>query len=192
MKINNLQEVLEYARLDSLPEKNNDVPFKYAIGTVKTNAIEESFCILKMLEGKPEVKKIFVGGMILGVIGDVFPYDFEGVEQPIKKETKVAQIKEKAPKTPKNDKVLKPIISDQLKEEIKEQNIKAIEEKAKEEASWLIEGIETFEQAKEWVKVNWDFVLKNHKPFLSKMVDEVKFKSHFRELAQKYLLENKK
>ena len=191
MKINNLQEVLEYARLDSLPEKNNDVLFKYAIGTVKTNAIEESYCILKMLDGKPEVKKIFVGGMIVGVIGDIFPYDFEGVEQPIKKETKVAQIKENTPKTPKNDKVLKPIISDQLKEEIKEQNIKAIEEKAKEEASWLIDGIETFEQAKEWVKVNSAFAAKNGKAFLSKMVDEEKFKTHFRELAQKYLLESK-
>lgn len=190
MKIDNLQEVLEYARLETLPQKNNDVPFRYAIGTVQTNAVEESYCILKMLDGKPEVKKIFAGGMIVRII-DAFPYDFEGFEQPTTNENKVAEIKEKAHQTPKNDKVLKPIISDELKKEIKDINVKAVEEKAKEEASWLIDGIETFEQAKEWVKVNSAFAVKNQKAFLSKMVDEAKFKVHFRELAQKYLLENK-
>ena len=191
MKIDNLQEVLEYAKLETLPQKNNDVPFRYAIGTVQTNAVEESYCILKMLDGKPEVKKIFVGGMIIGVIGDVYPYDFEGFEQPTTNEKKVAEIKEKVPQTPKSDKVLKPIISDELKKEIKDINVKAVEEKAKEEASWLIDGVETFEQAKEWVKINSSFAVKNQKAFLSKMVDEAKFKVHFRELAQKYLLENK-
>lgn len=191
MKIDNLQEVLEYAKLETLPQKNNDVPFRYAIGTVQTNAVEESYCILKMLDGKPEVKKIFVGGMIIGVIGDVYPYDFEGFEQPNTDEKKVSEIKEKIPQTPKSDKVLKPIISDELKKEIKDINVKAVEEKAKEEASWLIDGVETFEQAKEWVKVNSVFAVKNQKAFLSKMVDEAKFKVHFRELAQKYLLENK-
>ena len=191
MKIDNLQEVLEYARLETLPQKNNDVPFKYAIGTVQTNAVEESYCILKMLDGKKEVKKIFVGGMIIEVIGDVYPYDFEGFEQPTTNEKKVAEIKEKVPQTPKSDKVLKPIISDELKKEIKDINVKAVEEKAKEEASWLIEGIETFEQAKDWIKVNSVFAVKNQKAFMSKMTDEAKFKVHFRELAQKYLLENK-
>ena len=191
MKIDNLQEVLEYARLETLPQKNNDVPFKYAIGTVQTNAVEESYCILKMLDGKKEVKKIFVGGMIIGVIGDVYPYDFEGFEQPTTNAKKVAEIKEKAPQTLKSDKVLKPIISDELKKEIKDINVKAVEEKAKEEASWLIDGVETFEQAKEWIKVNSVFAVKNQKAFMSKMNDEAKFKVHFRELAQKYLLESK-
>ena len=77
------------------------------------------------------------------------------------------------------------------KKEIKDINVKAVEEKAKEEASWLIEGIETFEQAKDWIKVNSVFAVKNQKAFMSKMNDEAKFKVHFRELAQKYLLENK-
>ena len=190
MKIDNLQEVLEYARLETLPQKNNDVPFKYAIGTVQTNAVEESYCILKMLDGNPEVKKIFVGGMIVRIL-DAFPYDFEGFEQPTTNEKKVAEIKENAPQTPKSDKVLKPIISDELKKEIKDINVKAVEEKAKEEASWLIDGVETFEQAKEWVKINSVFAVKNQKAFMSKMTDEAKFKVHFRELAQKYLLENK-
>ena len=63
MKIDNLKEVLEYAKIDALPEKNNDAKFKLAIGTVKTTAVEESYCILKMLDEKPEVKKMFVGGM---------------------------------------------------------------------------------------------------------------------------------
>lgn len=190
MKIDNLKQVLEYAKIDALPEKNNDVPFKLAIGTVKTTAVEESYCILKMLDGKPEVQKIFVGGMIMNVI-DVYPYDFTGFEQPTTKDKKAPVIEQKEPKKAKNNKAMKPVISDKLKKEIKDKNKAAIEEKAKEEASWLISGVETFEQAKEWVKVNSSFAAKNGKAFLSKMVDEEKFKAHFRELAQKYLLESK-
>ena len=64
---------------------------------------------------KRKLKKIFVGGMIIGVIGDVYPYDFEGFEQPTTNEKKVLKSKKKAPQTPKSDKVLKPIISDELK-----------------------------------------------------------------------------
>ena len=190
MKIDNLKEVLEYAKIDALPEKNNDAKFKLAIGTVKTTAVEESYCILKMLDEKPEVKKMFVGGMIMNII-DVYPYDFTGFEQPITNDVKTSVNEQKEPKKAKNDKVMKPVISDELKKEIKDKNKAAIDEKAKEEASWLISGVETFEQAKEWVKVNSAFAAKNGKAFLSKMVDEEKFKAHFRELAQKYLLENK-
>ena len=191
MKIDNLKEVLEYAKLDELPQMNNDVPFKYAIGKVKTTAVEESYCVLNMLNGEPNVKKSFCGGMFVSIIGDIYPYDFTGVEQIIVKENKTPQIEQKEVKIAKSKEVLKPIISDTLKIEIEEKNNEFIEEKAKEEASWIIEGIETFEQAKDWVKSHSTFVVKSQKAFLSKMNDEAKFKVHFREIAKKWLLENK-
>ena len=81
MKIDNLKEVLEYAKLEELPQMNNDVPFKYAIGKVKTTAVEESYCVLNMLNGEPNVKKSFCGGMFVSIIGDIYPYDFTGVER---------------------------------------------------------------------------------------------------------------
>lgn len=190
MKINNLEEVLKYAQIDALPQKNNDVPFKYAIGTVKTTAVEEAYCILKMIDNKPEVKKMFCGGMILQIL-DAFPYDFGELEQPITNEIKTSLIKENAPLIAKSTEVLKPIISDELKKEIKTKNKAAIDEKAKEEASWLINGVETFEQAKDWAKSNFGFITRCAKPFMLMIKDEAKFKTHFREVAQKYLLENK-
>ena len=129
--------------------------------------------------------------MFVSIIGDVYPYDFTGVEQIIVNDNRTPQIEQKEVKIAKSKEVLKPIISDNLKIEIEEKNNEFIEEKAKEEASWLIEGIETFEQAKEWVKAHSTFVVKSQKAFLSKMNDEAKFKVHFREIAKKWLLENK-
>ena len=99
MKIDNLKQVLEAANLDQLPKRNDNAIFKYAIGLVSTTAADESYCLLNMYEGKPNVRKIFVGGMIKDVLA-VFPYEFDKNEQVVANNTNVAVIEQKAVKTP--------------------------------------------------------------------------------------------
>lgn len=86
MKVNNLEQVLKECGLEELPQRNDRALFKYAIGLVETSAVSESYCILKMLDEKPCVKQIFVGGMVRSILA-VFPYDFTGYSQPEQKVT---------------------------------------------------------------------------------------------------------
>ena len=86
--------------------------------------------------------------MFVSIIGDIYPYDFTGVEQIIVNDNKTPQIEQKEVKIAKSKEILKPIISDTLKIEIEEKNNEFIKRKQKRKQVGLLKGLKRLNKRK--------------------------------------------
>ena len=145
MKINNLQQVLEEANLTELPKRNDNATFKYAIGLVSTTACDESYCLLNMYENKPNVRKIYIGGLIKTILA-VFPYEVEKNDTIITNNVNGSQIEQKAAQTP--------ILHDNNSQELKDAQKEAQGEEYGGE--WGVKSVNNPAQARKWLRAMAD------------------------------------
>jgi len=179
MKVNNLEKVLEECELTELPKRNDRAVFHRAIGLIETTAISESYCILKMLDGVPTVKKIYVGGMFSSILA-VYPFDFTGVN-PVLVDV-VKDHKVDAPEVDLNDpnivhpEVMVPIVHESIIPTKVEADKKA--EGAEYGGEWGIVTVTNPEQAKAWLRAS---AKNGHPEFFGKanIRDEQKLKEEF-------------
>ena len=167
MKAQNLEEVLKAAGLEELPKRDDNTPFVKAIGLISTTAITETYCILKMLDGKPCVKQIFNGGMFKSILA-IFPYEFEKDATIITNNDNGSQIEQKD--------VLTPDLHDNNSQELKEAQKKLLGDEYG--GDWGIISVHNPEEARKY----FIGMAKNGYPeYLgkSKIKDETRLKEEF-------------
>ena len=174
MKIDNLEIVLKDAGIERLPAKwDKQNPFKYAIGKMSTNVCEEAYCLLNMYNGEPNVRKCYVGGLFKEILA-VYPYEYdESIQQEIIN-------RYRSENTDKN----LPYVEKETEEVIKGMETQLSIDLGGYKGDWGIEGINSPEEARTWLKKNKMFGKAN-----IKNVD--KLREEMIKIGRQYYINNK-